>query len=120
MKKYLIAAAVLVVTVAGAQAKCSTKSLNGQWMVGDDNEGIPTPLVLNNGTGTIAGGINVSLSLSKSCKGSVTLTQGAATVTGRIATERISPTSALKPNILQIGIPAQGASSGFVWTLFRL
>lgn len=120
MKRYLIAAAVLAICATGAHAKCSTKALNGQWMWGNDIFGSATPIVLTNGTGVTGTGVTINLTLSKSCKGNVTLTSGPLTLTGRVATERISPLSDLKPNLLQFGIPAQGADPGLLWTMFRL
>lgn len=120
MKKYLIAAAVLAISVTGAQAKCSTKSLNGQWMFGNDSNGLATPVVFTNGVAPFTLG-TITVSLAKSCKGTITWTVGAQSATGRIATERISPLSSLKPNTLQIGFPPQpNITNGILFTFFRL
>ncbi len=77
MKKYMLAATIVALSAVGAEAKCSTKALNGQWMWGNDSFGSATPIVLTNGTGVTGTGVTINLSLSKSCKGSVTLTAGA-------------------------------------------
>jgi hypothetical protein len=122
MKSYIVAAAILAAMTTAASAKCSTKSLNGNWMLGSDDTGNPVPVVFKNGVGKVGGVVTYQVTLGKNCKGTVTITQTG--WVGRLATERLSPTSILTPNTLQIGIPAQtvgaNTTSGVLLTMFRL
>ena len=122
MKKLILAAAVLAASVGAAEAKCSTKSLNGNWMLGDDELGLPIPVIINNGTATVSGTPIFTLTLNGKCKGNVTFSSP--NFAGRVATERLAKTSTLKPNVLQIGVPQQtvgpDSTTGAILTLFRL
>jgi hypothetical protein len=96
MKKYLIAAAILATSVVGAEAKCSTKSLNGSWTLfaASDSALIMT---IQNGNTTIEGSAT-TMTLGKNCKGTMNIT--GVPVPFKLTAERISPTSDLKPNTL--------------------
>ncbi len=96
MKKLLIALAVLAAATTAAQAKCSTKSLNGSWtgFTASDSGGIVT---INNGT-AIGIGSPATITLGKNCKGTMTIS--GSPVSFKVTAERISATSDLKPNTL--------------------
>ncbi len=96
MKKLLIALAVLAAASTAAQAKCSTKSLNGSWTLFLDTS---TAAIVTVNNGTLTGlGPPTTVSMGKNCKGTMTI----ATVPFpfKLTAERISPTSDLKPNTL--------------------
>jgi hypothetical protein len=105
MRKILIAAAVLAVSVTSAEAICTKKSLNGNW-----NLGVLGSFAVQ---GTAAGGTftfpsaNFAMTLasynSKSCKGSGTGTSSGTPFTFTINSEKIPGTSQ-KPNQLFVDI----------------
>ncbi len=96
MKKLLIALAVLAAATTAAQAKCSTKSLNGSWtaFISSSNAAIVT---INNGT-VFGFGAPATVTMGKNCKGTMTVSGAPAPL--KLTAERISPTSDLKPNTL--------------------
>ncbi len=105
MKKYLIAAAILATSVVAAEAKCSTKSLNGSWTVFSSSSTAAVATVLNGST-TIEGAAT-TMSLGKNCKGTMIVT--GFPVPFKLTAERISPTSDLKPNTL-VAVAQSGSS----------
>jgi hypothetical protein len=96
MKKYLIAAAILATSVAGAEAKCSTKSLNGRCTLFASSSSAAI-VAIQNGSTTIEG-TPTTLTLGKNCKGTMTIT--GFSVPFKLTAERIAPGSDLTPNTL--------------------
>ncbi len=105
MKKLLIALAVLAAATTAAQAKCSTKSLNGSWtgFTASDSGSIVT---INNGN-AIGIGAPATITLGKNCKGTMNIIGFAFPF--KVTAERISPTSDLKPNTL-VAVATDGMS----------
>ncbi len=113
MKKIIIVLAALAATASIAEAKCTKKSLNGNWSIG-------TPVV-GTGTGTIAGGVlnvtldgdvislNISSFSSTKCRGTGSGTFGVTPVSMTIASEKI-PGSTVSPNHLFITVTAGSES----------
>jgi hypothetical protein len=101
MKKLILAAAIIAAGVGAAEAKCSKKSLNGNWMLNIAGQGVPV---------TISGGVmtvgteSLSFNLNDKCKGTGTYVSGGTSYPTTIATEKISASSSLKPNMIDVGI----------------
>ncbi len=102
MNKIFLAASIFAVLVTAAEAKCTKKSLNGNWELGTESTAIP---------GTAAGGVftftfsgstltmTLSSFSSKTCRGSGSGASGSTPFTFTLAAERI-PGTAESPNQL--------------------
>ncbi len=106
MNKLFITAAILAVSVSVAEAKCTKKSLNGNWSLGLAGGGPAFLGSASGGTFTFTSGMStLTLSVanfsSTSCKGSGSGTVGATPITFKINSEKI-PGSAQKPNHLLV------------------
>jgi hypothetical protein len=115
MKKLILAAAIIAASVGAAEAKCSKKSLNGNWMLHVAGQGVP--VVIAGGSTTISG-ITINFNLNDKCKGVGSITDGMVTLPITIASERISPSSSLKPNLIDISYDS-GGGSFIVYSFYR-
>ncbi len=120
MKKYLIAAAVLALSVSAAEAKCSKKALNGNWSL--DLVSVALPGTASGGNFTFVSGgssftFNLSSFSSTKCRGSGTGSFDGTPVTLTMASEKI-PGSSQNPNHLLMTINAGGTS--VLFTMQRL
>jgi hypothetical protein len=113
MKKLIIAAAVLAVSTAAAEAKCSKKALNGTWalavggevaVIGTASGGVFT---FTNGMDTLT--LTLSTFSSTKCKGNGSGSEGGSPFTFKMASESI-PGSAEKPNHL-LAVLTDGGTS---------
>jgi hypothetical protein len=111
MKKYLIAAAILATSVVGADAKCSTKSLNGNWTLFVSSS-VALIITIQNGNTSIEGA-PTTVTLGKNCKGTMTMT--GFPVPFKLTAERIAPGSDLTPNTL-----VAVATDGMGFLIFEL
>lgn len=118
MKKYVLAAAALAAIGSAAEAKCSKASLDGNWIVISDT-GSMYQGTINNGSLTAPiFNVPVKVTLGKNCRGLGSMTEGMVTYQVRLAAERISPKSSMKPNLLLLSIQYD-AVNGSGFTLFR-
>lgn len=108
MKTILTAAAVLVMAVSAAQAKCGTKQLDGVWHL---SGGVPGPfaIVVTNGTWVTApAGGSGTITQKKDC--SVTLVAGEDYLTGY--SDMVAAKNPRKPRVIHV--------SGLATTIFTL
>jgi hypothetical protein len=67
------------------------------------------PIVFAGGAGTAAG-YSFTINLNDKCKGTGTLLYSGTTYQATVATEKISASSSLKPNLLEIGVDVGGGN----------
>jgi hypothetical protein len=102
MKRIVIAAMAMAAGIAAAEAKCSTKSLNGNWFL-HTSDG-------NSYAVSIAGGkletnmipFDTSIKLGENCRGKGTAVTGMQTYQVDAAAEHIAATSPMTPNLLYL------------------
>ncbi len=102
MNKLFITAAILAVSVTAAEAKCTRKSLNGNWVLGFGGGGSGILGSASGGTFTFgSGGATLIMTItsfsSTKCKGSGSGTSSGTPFTFALNTEDI-PGSKQKPN----------------------
>jgi hypothetical protein len=119
MRKIIIAASMLALSVVAAEAKCTKKSLNGTWVLGAGSTAIPGTAA--GGTFTfISGGTTLTMTLSSfsstKCRGSGTGVSGATPFTFKMASERI-PDTPDSPN--HLFVTATAGATTIMFTLQR-
>ncbi len=118
MKKVFLVAAALAMVTTAAEAKCTKKSLNGNWSMGFQGQGFPATMA--GGVFSGAGGA-VTFTLtsfnSTKCRGIGSGSFEGTPVTVAVASERI-PGSDVSPNHIFVTVTA--GSSSLVLTLQRL
>jgi hypothetical protein len=115
MKKFILASAIIAASFGAAEAKCSKKSLNGNWMFHVAGQGAPVSIV--GGVLNFSGAV-FNFNLNDKCKGIGSLVAGGTTYPATIAAEKISPTSSLKPNFIDMGIDTGGGNI-VVYSFYR-
>lgn len=111
MKKFILAASILAASAAAAQAAgCSTKSLNGNWLLGTES-GNGYTFQIQNGVVSLTGvGAIGTISLGSKCKGLITIAALGVNA-WTVRTERLDSDENIKPGHIMFGTDVGGGNA---------